>query len=120
MKADRAKLPKTIGGLKIPKGLREAGWLDDLVGSPAGRALLAEAIVKAADAAAAVLLAARDEEDAPADETGEREGGEAEPEPVEEAPDAAPPKPRGRRRKSVPGVDPGTGEPDQAAPSAGS
>lgn len=118
-KADKARLPKSIGGVKIPKSLRGAGWLDEIVARPDGRALIAEAIMKAAEAAVAVLLAERPDAE-PGEET-DPTGIDA---PMAEVlPDVgdsiavAPPRPPGRRRK--PDVDPATGEPDQAA-SAGS
>jgi hypothetical protein len=42
-------------GLKLPKSLRKAGWLDDLLQSDIGRRILADALVAAAGAAAAAL-----------------------------------------------------------------
>jgi len=49
-------LPKTVAGLKVPKALRKSGVLETLVGSHAGRQLLADALVAAAAAAAAALV----------------------------------------------------------------
>ena len=54
-KSSKTKLPKTVAGIKIPKGLRKSGVLETLVGSQAGRQLLADAIMAAATAAASVL-----------------------------------------------------------------
>ncbi|MGA0597592.1 hypothetical protein [Enterovirga sp. CN4-39] len=54
-KGSKTKLPKTVAGIKIPKGLRKSGVLETLVGSQAGRQLLADAIMAAATAAASVL-----------------------------------------------------------------
>lgn len=42
-------------GLKLPKSLRNAAWLDDLLQSEIGRKILADALVAAAGAAAAAL-----------------------------------------------------------------
>ena len=100
-KADGAKLPKSIGGLKVPKGLRRAGFLDDILASQAGRELLAEAMIKGAEAAAAVLLR---HEPQPTDEPAPTpEPDAAAPEPDMEAPSAEPPvarRGRGRPRSA--------------------
>ncbi|MDB5512345.1 MAG: hypothetical protein JWR08_1828 [Enterovirga sp.] len=56
-KKPKTKTPKTIAGFKVPKSLRKAGLLDALVGTPAGRKLLGDALVAAAGAAAAALAA---------------------------------------------------------------
>jgi hypothetical protein len=55
-KSTKAKLPKTVAGLKVPKALRKSGVLETLVGSHAGRQILADALVAAAAAAAAALV----------------------------------------------------------------
>jgi hypothetical protein len=58
-KSDKVKVPKTVAGFKVPKALRKSGILDTLVGTPAGRQLLADAIMAAAGAAAATLVASK-------------------------------------------------------------
>lgn len=58
-KAAKSKLPKKVAGFKVPKGLRKSGMLDTLVGSQTGRQLLADALIAAASAAAAVLVKGR-------------------------------------------------------------
>lgn len=106
----KAKLPKTIAGLKVPKSLRQSGWLDSLVASPEGRELLAEALLKAAEAAAAVLRPQHPEE-------GPEEAGTAEVEAAEEE-QPAEAKPRGRRRSRRGGNVAAEDESQTAAPSA--
>jgi len=49
-KSKPLKLPKRIGGIKVPKFLREPGTLEGLLDSPVGRAVLAEALTAAAAA----------------------------------------------------------------------
>jgi hypothetical protein len=58
-KKTKAKLPKTIAGVKVPKAIRTSGLLDELLNSPLGRGILAEAIVAAAGAVASVLMKKR-------------------------------------------------------------
>ena len=58
-KKTKAKLPKTIAGVKMPKAVRTSGLLDELLNSPLGREILAEAIVAAAGAVASVLMKKR-------------------------------------------------------------
>lgn len=109
----KAKLPKTIAGLKVPKAFRNSGWLDSLVGSPEGRELLAEALLKAAEAASAVLTLHRpdgDEPDPAPDEAVADEDAAAPEE--EETPAVA--KPRARRRSRRAAED----DAQTAAPSA--
>ncbi len=65
-KTAKAKLPKTVAGLKVPKALRKSGVLETLVGSHTGRQILADALVAAAAAAAAALMK---------DRSGTQEGG---------------------------------------------
>ena len=55
-KAAKSKLPKKVAGFKVPKALRKSGMLDTLVGTQTGRQLLADALIAAASAAAAVLV----------------------------------------------------------------
>ena len=58
-KKTKAKLPKTIAGVTVPKAVRTSGLLDELLNSPLGREILAEAIVAAAGAVASVLMKKR-------------------------------------------------------------
>ena len=58
-KSEKSKLPKKVAGLKVPKALRKSKALETLVGSEAGRRILAEAIMAAATAAASALTADR-------------------------------------------------------------
>ncbi len=58
-KKTKAKLPKTIAGVKVPKAVRTSGLLDELLNSPLGREILAEGIVAAAGAVASVLMKKR-------------------------------------------------------------
>ena len=69
-KKTKAKLPKTIAGVKVPKAVRTSGLLDELLNSPLGREILAEAIVAAAGAVASVLMKKRPSADQVA-QTGE-------------------------------------------------
>lgn len=55
MAKKKSKSQTDILGFKLPKSLRKAGWLDDLLQSEVGRTILAEALVAAAGAAAAAL-----------------------------------------------------------------
>lgn len=55
-KGKKAKLPKKIGGLKLPKELRKAGGkLAKVAASPAGRELIAAGLGLAAAAATAAV-----------------------------------------------------------------
>ena len=58
-KKTKAKLPKTIAGVKVPKAVRTSGLLDELLNSQLGREILAEALVAAAGAVASVLMKKR-------------------------------------------------------------
>jgi hypothetical protein len=53
------KIPKKIAGVKIPKVLRKNALLKGLLGSAAGRQIVADALVAAAGAAAAALVASQ-------------------------------------------------------------
>jgi hypothetical protein len=55
----KAKLPKTIAGVKVPKAVRTSSLLDELLNSQLGREILAEAVVAAAGATASVLMRKR-------------------------------------------------------------
>ncbi|MBM6596326.1 hypothetical protein [Microvirga pudoricolor] len=55
----KTKMPKSLFGVKIPKILRKAGWVNDILGSEAGRKLVADTLVALASAAAAAILAYR-------------------------------------------------------------
>jgi hypothetical protein len=50
------KVPKRVAGVKLPKALRKSGLAKSLLGTRAGRQLLADALIAAAGAAAAVLV----------------------------------------------------------------
>ena len=54
--AKKAKLPKTIAGVRVPKILRQSGTIDTLLNTEIGRKVLADAIMAAAGAAAAALV----------------------------------------------------------------
>jgi hypothetical protein len=51
----KLKIPKKIGGVKVPKALRKSKSVDTLLNNPVGRELLAGALVAGAGAAAAAL-----------------------------------------------------------------
>jgi hypothetical protein len=55
------KLPKRIGGLKLPKPVRKSKVLRAMLSNPLGRDILANAITAGAGAAAAVLIEERKE-----------------------------------------------------------
>jgi hypothetical protein len=55
----KKKIPKKIAGIKIPKVLRKNSLLKSLVGTAAGRQIVADALKAAAGAAAAALVASR-------------------------------------------------------------
>jgi hypothetical protein len=59
--AKRYQLPKKILGVKIPKALRDLGWLQTFLESDIGRRILAEALVAAAAAASAALAGTQTE-----------------------------------------------------------
>jgi hypothetical protein len=59
----KTKVPKSLFGVKIPKSLRNAGWVKDILGSDAGRKLVADTLVAVASAAAAAILAYRPSRD---------------------------------------------------------
>jgi hypothetical protein len=58
-------LPKKLGGVKVPKAVRQSTSLSTLFGSGLGREILADALIAAAGAAAAALTRTR-----PAKEAG--------------------------------------------------
>ncbi|QRM28329.1 hypothetical protein [Microvirga sp. VF16] len=51
----KIKLPKTIAGMKVPKPLRKSAAVTSFLNDPVGRAVLADALIAAAGAAAATL-----------------------------------------------------------------
>jgi hypothetical protein len=57
--AKKNRIPKKIAGIKIPKVLRKNSLIKSLLGSPAGRQVIANALQAAAGAAAAALVASR-------------------------------------------------------------
>lgn len=65
MTKKKGKVPKRIGGVKIPKELRRKGdALIDRVSSPAGREMLAAGLSMAVAAASAAVVKARAEREA--------------------------------------------------------
>lgn len=69
----KMKIPKKIGGYKIPKTIRKNSILKGMLANKAGRDVLASALVAGAGAAAAVLVEER-EEIADAAKTAGRKG----------------------------------------------
>ncbi|WP_262300189.1 hypothetical protein [Microvirga sesbaniae] len=59
MAKNKAKTPKTIAAVRVPKALRKSGWLDPLLADPQMRELLADVLIAAAGAAAAPLVKER-------------------------------------------------------------
>ncbi|MBD9371803.1 hypothetical protein IB238_04000 [Rhizobium sp. ARZ01] len=57
--AKKARIPKKVAGLKVPKGIRKSPVLTGLMRSKIGRELLAKALTAGAAAAAAVLIEER-------------------------------------------------------------
>jgi hypothetical protein len=55
----KIKVPKTIAGVKVPKALRQSGWLEPVLADPHAREILADVLIAAAGAAAAVLVKER-------------------------------------------------------------
>jgi hypothetical protein len=55
MAKNKVKLPKKVGGVRVPKGLRKSGMVTMFLNNDLGRAVLADVIVAAAGAAAAAL-----------------------------------------------------------------
>jgi hypothetical protein len=56
MAKGKAKVPRKVAGVKVPKAVRKSGLLDELLTSELGRESLAEALVAAAGAVASVLV----------------------------------------------------------------
>jgi hypothetical protein len=56
MAKDKAKVPKSVGGWKVPKGLRKSGVINTLLNNDLGRNILADVLIAAAGAAAAALV----------------------------------------------------------------
>jgi hypothetical protein len=73
--AKRYQLPKKILGVKIPKPLRDLGWLQSFLESDIGRRILAEALVAAAAAASAALAGTQTETGAKAGKAGKKSAG---------------------------------------------
>ena len=57
----KMKVPKRIAGFKVPKQIRKSALLRGLLASKAGREIAGRALIAGASAAAAVLVAERDE-----------------------------------------------------------
>jgi hypothetical protein len=55
MAKSKVKVPKKIGGVRVPNAVRKSGTLKAFLNNPLGREILGEAIVAAAGAAAAAL-----------------------------------------------------------------
>jgi Pyruvate/2-oxoacid:ferredoxin oxidoreductase gamma subunit len=60
MSKKKNKIPKKVGGFKVPKSVRKSPLLGRLVASPFGRDILANAITAGAGAAVAVLVQERE------------------------------------------------------------
>jgi len=61
MRIPKMKVPKRIAGFKVPKQIRKSELLHGLLASKTGREIAGRALVAGASAAAAVLVAERDE-----------------------------------------------------------
>ncbi len=48
MAKSKTKVPKTVAGVKVPKALRNSGWLDPLLADPQTREILADVLIAAA------------------------------------------------------------------------
>ena len=59
MAKGKAKVPRKVAGVKVPKAVRKSRLLDELLTSELGREILAEALVAAAGAVASVLIKKR-------------------------------------------------------------
>ncbi|WP_426131890.1 hypothetical protein [Pararhizobium sp. PWRC1-1] len=70
------RIPKKVAGYKVPKGIRKSSVIRALLASDIGRDVLANALTAAAGAAAAVLIAQR-EEISDATKKGARKGARA-------------------------------------------
>lgn len=53
--AGKVKVPRSVAGVKVPKGWRKLGTVTSFLNNPIARAVLAEALVAAAGAAATAL-----------------------------------------------------------------
>lgn len=60
--AKKLKIPKRVIGVKVPRGIRKSKILRSLLANDAGRAILGEALVAGATAAAAILATKNKEE----------------------------------------------------------
>lgn len=67
----------TLAGIKLPKALRQGGFLTALLDSPLGRQMLADALIAAAGAAAAVLAQHGSAASQGADKGGRRSPGKS-------------------------------------------
>ncbi|HEY1961810.1 MAG TPA: hypothetical protein VGG69_05295 [Rhizomicrobium sp.] len=72
--AKKYQLPKKLIGVKVPKPLRNLGWLQSFLESDLGRRILAEALVAAAAAASAALIGTQTETGAKAGKTVKQVG----------------------------------------------
>jgi hypothetical protein len=55
MAKNKMKVPKSLGGVRIPKSLRKSGLVNTFLNNDLGRKILADVIVAAAGAAAAAM-----------------------------------------------------------------
>ena len=72
--AKKNQLPKKVIGVKIPKPLRQLGWLQSFLESEIGRRIIAEALVAAAAAASAALVGTQTETGAKAGKAVKKAG----------------------------------------------
>jgi hypothetical protein len=72
--AKKIKIPKKIFGAKIPKSLRKSALIQGLIESPTGRKILADALIAAATAGAAVLAQSHSDDIAAAGGKAARRG----------------------------------------------
>lgn len=61
MAKKKTKLPKRVGGFRIPKALRRSKTIEAILSNPVGREILAGALVASAGAMAAALVENRNE-----------------------------------------------------------
>lgn len=74
--AKKIKIPKRIGSIKVPRGVRKSRLLRGLLNHPMGREIVGSALVAGAGAAAAALVQQR-EDVADTAKSGARKGGRA-------------------------------------------
>ena len=72
--AKKHDLPKKVLGMKVPKAMRDLGWLQDFLESDLGRQVIAQALVAAAAAASAALVGTQTEAGVKAGKTMKKAG----------------------------------------------